>query len=431
MTSRLGLASTFRRGFSTLLITLVGLVACPPSYGEEGRISLVHDWDKIAHFQMAGGLNVFWNVNDGSGSNAYRAVAHGFKPITLLNTFSDYPGAQKESIYKVIGPKLVNSWVKPDFFERIIRRNIAIAPKTGVFVHDIELGFEEDIQKTWSDPTIRAASGASSMDAFGKAYLREVASWFTLPAAWTKEARPGDMVGIYGPQPFRRDYWGLAGKSAKQIDGTHARDDELWAYIDRYVDMYIASIYLFFDAPGSVYYMASNVEENFQRTRKYGDKPVFAYTWMRFHYSSQALANREIDDFLVEAMAIVPYFSGAKSIVLWGYEPKLKAEDGYPYEKLPLFTASLARVAGLSDRIGRGRLVFEGAAHELWRKKLPLVRRVEVAPGECIVMATNPWQADSATSTVRATCSGRTFELPLNGRHVTLADIRGGTVTLH
>jgi hypothetical protein len=54
-------------------------------------------------------------------------------------------------------------------------------------------------------------------------------------------------------QPFRRDYWGAAGKSAQQIDGMHRSDAELWQYIDPHVDFYVASVYVFYDDPGSIY----------------------------------------------------------------------------------------------------------------------------------------------------------------------------------
>ena len=52
-----------------------------------------------------------------------------------------------------------------------------------------------------------------------------------------------------GPQPFRRDYWGIADKNAAQIDGTHRTDWLLWKYIDPHIDFYIASIYVFYERP--------------------------------------------------------------------------------------------------------------------------------------------------------------------------------------
>jgi hypothetical protein len=255
-----------------------------------------------------------------------------------------------------------NPWRKPGYFERIIRRNIAQAAGPGdIMVHDVEFSFEENTDKAWEDAEARAASGAMTKAEFAKAYQREWATWLWLPCHWTKQDRPGLPVGLYGPQPFRRDYWGVAGKSARQIDGTHHSDAELWQYIDPHVDFYIASVYVFYDDPGSIYYIAANVEENYQRTRRYGNKPIYAYEWLRYHNSNQKLVDQELAPYLVEALAVLPYFCGAKGVVLWGWEPKRK---GQYYQNLPVFADSLGRVSDLSAKLAKAELVIDEPAHD-------------------------------------------------------------------
>jgi hypothetical protein len=233
-------------------------------------------------------------------------------------------------------------------------------------------------------------------------------------------------VGLYGPQPFRRDYWGVAGKSAQQIDGTHRSDAELWQYIDPQVDFYVASVYVFYDDPGSIYYIAANVEENYQRTRRYGNKPVYAYEWLRYHDSNKSLAGHELAPYLVEAMAVVPYFCGAKGVVLWGWEPGRK---GQYYANLPLFAQSLGRISDLSERLAKAELVIDEPAHVLWKEKRPLVRKFKLSDDQWVVLAVNPWQADDARSRTRATCGTKTVELPLVGRHTGIFEVRGDQVT--
>lgn len=377
---------------------------------------------------MKGDLRVFWNVGGGDVEcNNREAVAHGFRLVNLLGTYADYPGRQKENIGNALKNNRTNPWKKPDFFERIIRRNIAQAGRAGeIMVHDIEFDFEEDVDKAWEDADARAASGAKTKDQFAKAYFREWASWFWLPCQWTKEARPRMPVGLYGVQPFRRDYWGVAGKSAQQIDGTHRSDAELWQYIDPHVDFYIASVYVFYDNPGSIYYIAANVEENYQRTRRYGNKPVYAYEWLRYHSSNKKLAGQELAPYLVEAMAVVPYFCGAKGVVLWGWEP---GREGQYYRNLPLFAESLGRVTDLSDRLAKAELVIDEPAHVLWKEKRPLVRKLKLAEDEWAVLAVNPWQAEDARSKVSVRCGVRTVELPLVGRHTGIFLVRQGHVT--
>ncbi|MBG0799953.1 hypothetical protein IYW40_00175 [Methylocystis sp. H4A] len=387
-------------------------------------------WSNVPGVHMRGDLRLFWSVGDGTGEvNKQQAYARGFEPVTIINSYADYPNNQKENMYPLISNRPHNPWAKPPQFERIVRRNIDIADKNRIFIHDIELGYEEDATKAWADPVTRAMSNTGSFDEFQQAYYSEWASWFALPLKWAKEQRPDAKVGIYGPQAFRRDYWGIAGKTAKQIDGSHSSDERIWQYIDNYVDFYISSIYIFYNKPDSVYYMAANVEENYLRSR--GNRPVYPYVWLRYHGSSLLEGSREVDPYLVEAMAIVPFFSGARGLALFGYEPQFKSIDSAPYRRLPLFMSSLARVASLSEQISRGKLVLDEPAHVLWNSRRPLIRRVETSANECVVMIVDPWQEDAATSNADVRCGDKNFTLQMKGRHITLALISGNETVLY
>jgi hypothetical protein len=385
-------------------------------------------WDQIRSVQMSGGLRAFWNVAGGDNPTNYReAAAHGFEMVDLLSTYSDYPGRQKENIRKTLDTNKTNPWQKPDFFERIVRRNIEQrGNRNAIFVHDIEFSFEEDIDKLWADPAVRAASKTNTREQFADAYLREWATWFTLPCQWTKERFPGTPVGIYGPQPFRRDYFGISGKSAQQIDGTHQSDAELWQHIDPFVDYYIASIYVFYDKPDSVYYMAANVEENVERTRRYGGKPLYAYEWLRYHDSNKKLAGQEVAPWLAEAMAVLPYFCGARGIALWGSEPK---RAGQYYHTLPVFASSLGRVSDFSAKIASAKLMADEPAHVLWKAKRPLIRRMRVSADEWIVLAVNPWQAEDAVCTVEVPLEAGGVKVEIRGRHSEVFHFQGGNVS--
>jgi hypothetical protein len=261
---------------------------------------------------------------------------------------------------------------------------------------------------------VRAASKAGTRERFADSYLHEWATWFTLPCQWAKERFPGTPIGIYGPQPFRRDYFGISGKSAQQIDGTHHSDAELWQHIDPFVDYYIASIYVFYDKPDSIYYMAANVEENIERTRVYGGKPLYAYEWLRYHSSNQKLAEQEVAPWLAEAMAVVPYFCGARGLALWGSEPKRR---GQYYETLPVFMRSLGRISDLSVKIAGAKLMPDEPAHVLWNARRPLIRRMRVSAEEWIILAVNPWQAEDANSTVEVFLDKNRITVEIRGRH--------------
>ncbi|TIL54855.1 hypothetical protein [Mesorhizobium sp.] len=374
-------------------------------------------WGNIPAFSMAGDLKAYWNVIDGSrGETANNAYARGFEPVTILNTYADFP-THRENITVAIGRHHANPWQMPPFFERIVRRNIQQAHPNGFYVHDIEFPFEEDTKLAWEDRAARQASGAKSREAFDEAYFKQWAQWFWLPLKWTKESYPTARVGLYGVQPFHRSI----SPDAAQNDGTHKSDWRLWKYIEPYVDFYVASIYLFYDQPDAVLYMATNVEENYLRTRSVSDKPVYAYEWLRFHDANSALKAKELPSYLVEAMAIVPYFSGAKGVVLWGYEPQVKTGTQQPYEQLPLFVRSLNRVGALSEKLARGRLLIDRPAHEVWKAHEALIRKVMVDEDECIVMAINPWQSDDKRTTHPVQCGQISAQIGIDGRHTTLA----------
>lgn len=377
-------------------------------------------WEGIGRVSMRGGLRIFWNVGGKDReANEREALARGFEPVDLLNTYSDYPGKQREKII----PDGKNPWAKPPQFERVIRRNIAMKQGRGLFVHDIEFDFDEEPEALWTNPVLRAASGAATLEAFREAYYREWGTWYTLPCRWAKEAFPHLPVGIYGPQPFRRDYWGLSGKDAQQIDGTHKTDAELWRHIDPAVDFCIASLYCFYDRPASVFYMGANVEENALRMARNGDKPLYAYLWLRYHNSNKKLGTREVDDYLAESMAILPFFCGARGVVLWGWEP---AGTGQPYRTLPLFMKSLGRVAGVSEELGRARPAQDEPVHAAWKAQRPLVRRLRVTDNVWLVLAADPWQEESAERTVRVSCGAHTFDLAVRGKHTEIYRIDGG-----
>jgi len=381
-------------------------------------------WEGVRSLKMAGDLRAFWNVTP-AGVNQAEALRRGFRPVNLVGDYADYAGKQRRNINNDLKTHPDNPWKKPPYFREIVEQNIrrilaapdAVRDQAAIFVHDIEFPFEQDVAKAWANPDVRRDSGAATLSAFRRAYLREWATWFSLPCRWSKAMLPKQPVGIYGPQPFRRDYWGIAGKTAQQIDGTHVLDGELWRHIDPFVDFYVASIYVFYDDPGSVFYMAANVEENYRRTRQYGAKPVYAYEWLRYHDSNAKLKGHELAPWLAEAAAVVPYFSGARGVVLWGWEPKATRQ---PYARLPLFMKSLGRVADLSEKIARGTLLLDPPAAALWKKKAPLVRRLKVSDAEWILLGVNPWQSLTATSRVSVRCGARQVSLTLRGRHTDL-----------
>lgn len=416
------------------LLAVPFLIWAPSSHSQDENP--LPGWENLRSVKMSGDLRAFWNV-EGAPLQASEALQIDFDPVNLLNDFSDYPGNHARDISTYVQRKqsATNPWDRPDFFEEIIRQNVGlIAAKsdlrtdgTSVFVHDIEFEFEQEVEKAWADPVTKKASGAVTLEAFREAYLAEWAKWFWLPCDLGKDALLNLPTGLYGPQPFRRDYWGIAGKDAEQIDGTHTLDEDFWKFIDPHVDFYIASIYVFYNDPGSVFYIASNIEENFKRTRQYGNKPVYAYSWLRYHNSNKEVGGQELAPWLVDATGVIPYFYGAKGNVLWGWEPQ--SQKTKLYGNLPIYVDSLGRVADLSEKLSNAQPAGDDEpAHVLWTEKRPLVKRMKVSDDEWIVLATNPWQAEDAISELEITCGKSKHTLELQGRHSDIFHIIGNVV---
>jgi hypothetical protein len=382
-------------------------------------------WDSIRKIEMKGNLKAFWNVLVGTDSqNDLQAIRHGFRLSTTPNSYADYPGNQRENIYNFLEQNHQNPWVKPAFFERIVKRNIKNATHhKSISAHDLEIDFERDLKKLWQDPKLRKLSKARNFKDFVESYYREWATWFSLPCKWSKQMYPHQPVGIYGPQIFNGEYAGFAKPS--QLEQAHSSDLKLWKYIDPHVNFYVSSAYILYDLPDSIYAIAANIEENYRRSRKFSNKPLYAYLWLRYHPGNPQLSGQEVVAYIVEAAAIIPFFVGAKGMVLWGWEPKSK---GQPYQTLPVFMNSLGRVADLSAKIDRAQLIIDRPAQELWREKSPLIRKLKVSRNEWIIMAIYPWQDDRDRKLVTVKCGNRSVKLEISGKHTEIYHLQGSNL---
>jgi hypothetical protein len=414
----------------SLLFSLTGCIVVPVSYSKSDSPT---PWSKIRRVEMKGDLKIFWGVVGGNNSeNNSQAIAHGFKIIGGLNPYGDYGNysSKREDINLYLQSNRDNPWKKPIYFEKTVQKNLNAVKnsvsfkgvKLTAFYNDIEFSFETNINKAWNNPEVRKASGAKNIEAFKGKYFREWASWFNLPSKWAKQKNPNQLVGLYGRQVFIGDYNALRTNNIQKIDDSYRLDTELWQYIDPYVDFYISNTYILQNDPGSIYYMAANVEGNYLRSRRFSRKPVYPFVWMRYHNINKKEGNREIEPYMAEAAAIVPFFSGAKGLVVWGWEPKLK---GQYYHNLPIFMNSLSRIADLSEKISKAKLIIDEPADVSWRKKSPLIRKLQVSNQEWIVMAVYPWQSDREEKKVNVNLGGRSLKLTINGRHTEVYHLRG------
>jgi hypothetical protein len=406
----------------SVVLTIL-FVASPPARAQNAP------WSSIPTTPLATDLKLFWNVAGGDDSyNVPEAQRHGFELADVFNTYADYPGKQRQNIQRAIKGNRTNPWLKPPFFEAVIRRNISLYGKAPILIHDIEIDFEEDPAVARQDLTARQAAKTGRPEDFAGQYQREWATWFTLPLQWAREIHPHQRVGLYGLQPFPRDYWNLSEATKSQrVEARFQIRNGIWKHVDPFVDFYIASIYVFYDRPDSLFYMAANIEESLKRTRQYGSKPVYAYVWLRYHTGGDPTSTPELSPYLAEAAAVVPFFSGARGLVLFGWEPGRK---GQYYARLPVFMNSLRRVSDLAEKIARATPTLDPPATSLWWERRPLIRKLQVSSDECVFLASNPWQADTAKSVATSSCGNDAVRFELVGRHSQIYHFNQGVLKI-
>jgi hypothetical protein len=395
----------------TTFAVLIALAVSMPALAQEPP----PPWDSVPTVQLEG-LRLYWDV--GTGDKPYNnteAVKHGFTLIDQWSPFRDVAGKGAETV----APTDRSPWIKPSYFQRTILQNARTTRSLAVL--DIEENFEMDPVKARAENQPGAPDIANSTE-WSDRYYSEMASWYTEPLRLLKQRNPLTRVGIYGLQPFARTYWDIP-KGGALLDEINRPYERLWRYVDPFVDCYIVSIYTFYDKPETTLYWAANVEENYRRTRQYGEKPVVPYLWLRYHDSNKELGSKEIADYLAEGYPIIPFFCGAKGIVLWGWERQAKTQ---PYHDLPIFMKSLARLAPFSDDIAAARPEPDEPAWQLWQEKKPLVRRLHIKPDEWLVAIMNPWQAADATGRVRVTCGNVTADLEVEGHHTEVYHLAAG-----
>jgi hypothetical protein len=388
-------------------------------------------WDTIPTVAMKGDLKAFWSVYGGDRDyNVRNSTQKGWQPSIFINTFrKDESGPSKD----IVGSTdLSNPWQKPAFFEEVVRLNAAHYKHPPFIYHDIELAINRDTDKLWENPKLRDLSKAQNKTEFRERYFQEWATWHTSPLRWSKQINPKATIGLYGPQVFNRDYWKLSTATREQVAAMHQEAALLWKHIDPFVDYYIADVYYFYDQPDSVYYLAANVEENYLGSLQYAapnQPPKPLYTFSRLRYTeggNRLIQDKQIYPYLAEAAAVVPYFTGAKGVTLWGWEPNTK---GQPYYNLPAFTRGLTRVAKVSAQLSQAKLVIDQPAYRLWQQKAPLVRKMQVSNTEWLVMAIDPWQAEDKSRDLSVNLNNQTFTLNVKGKTPEIYHIQNSKVT--
>lgn len=161
-------------------------------------------------------------------------------------------------------------------------------------------------------------------------------------------------------------------------------------------------------------YLLFSIESN----AAWSNKPIIPFVWLRVHDSYDKNIPL-ITDFMAEATAIFPFFSGAKGLWLWE-NPFLSAERQENYGPYEHFIYGLYRLSQFKDMLdGNYQLVIPMSARDNMEQQNPVWRGI-VKGQNILIAAQNPYAADGATTSITVSYQNWARNITLKGKEVFL-----------
>lgn len=161
-------------------------------------------------------------------------------------------------------------------------------------------------------------------------------------------------------------------------------------------------------------YLLFSIEVN----AAWSDKPIIPFVWLRVHDSYDPNIPL-ITNFMAEATAIFPFFSGAKGLWLWE-NPFLSADRQENYAPYEHFIYGLYRLAQFKDMLeGNYQLVIPMSARDNMEQQNPVWRGI-VKGNNILIAAQNPYAADNATTSITVSYQNWARNITMKGKEVFL-----------
>lgn len=146
-------------------------------------------------------------------------------------------------------------------------------------------------------------------------------------------------------------------------------------------------------------------------------KEIIPFVWLR--YENQSLAgDRYVKSYQAEAMAIFPFFSGAKGLWLWEDPAEINRQQNWTmYEH---FIHGLYKLSNYKSFFsGSHELYMAQPARDLYAEQLPVWRAV-VKDNKILIAAQNPYAAENETTKLDVNYKEWRNTISLKGREVFL-----------
>lgn len=277
-----------------------------------------------------------------------------------------------------------------------------------IFCLDIEMHHKvrADILALKKMDFVPAEIRALDDDAFVVRYQKDMQDLYASAAAYIRQRVNARYFTAYGDVPVFNTFTNIQGPSWEKWQN----DPSLLNYIAYDFDQqkaggsYYAQLnalspnaYFYYDYPHLfageyLSYLMFQSEAN----RAWSDLDQWVFLWNRYSFMPQYVG-QSIRPWMSEAMAIFPFFSGAKGIWLWDDIGNFAEHSGYEY-----FMNGLYRLSAFAHFFeGDYQLVHTISARDYNENKLPVWRGV-YKNGRLLVAAQNPW-AKSDTEEAKVT----------------------------
>ena len=236
-----------------------------------------------------------------------------------------------------------------------------------------------------------------SDDAFVQQYQKSMRDLYAEAAKYIKSKIKARIFTAYGDVPIFNTFTNLTGPTWERWQ----TDPELLNFLCRdgnkaggafydQMDILSPNAYFYYDYPhlfagDYLAYLMFQIEAN----AAWSTKDQWVFLWNKYSYTPRYVG-QNIKPWMSEAMAIFPFFSGAKGLWIWDQEPSLPSYAPYNY-----FMKGLYRLAQYKHFFeGEYQLVKPMSAREHLDTQEPIWRGV-IKDGKILVVAHQPWASSA------------------------------------
>lgn len=305
-----------------------------------------------------------------------------------------------------------------------------------IFCLDIEMHHKsrDSILVLKSMDFVPAEIRSLSDEAFITRYQKDMQALYAHAAGYIKERVNARRFTAYGDVPVFNTFTNIQGPSWEKWK----TDPSLLNYIAydfdhkkaggsyyEQMDVLSPNAYFYYDYPHIfageyLSYLMFQTEAN----AAWSSLDQWVFLWNRYSFTPQ-FAGKSIRPWMSEAMAIFPFFSGAKGLWIWDDMGTFSDYSGYEY-----FMKGLYRLSAFRHFFeGNYQLVHTIAARDYNENRLPVWRGV-YKDGRLLVAAHNPW-AGSDSEEVKLTINYGSLKetITLRGYEIFLCEYPAGQVT--